>query len=103
MCGLWRLTWSCSGALFAAGAEDGGVFRVRRDVQQLCTHTKKMLRLTFSDSIARYSTKSEKLTKAPEIDQQSNCISNIYSVLICCKSTRKKKRVHQTARHMDGT
>jgi hypothetical protein len=88
--------FSPPGLKMAASFEFGGMC-------SSSAHTQKMLRLTFSDSIARYSTKSDKLTKAPEIDQQSNCISNIYSVLICCKSTRKKKRVHQTARHMDGT
>ena len=31
-----RLTWGSSGALDAAGAEDGGVFRSRRNMQELC-------------------------------------------------------------------
>lgn len=32
-----RLTWSGSGALVAAGAEDGGVLGARRDMQELCS------------------------------------------------------------------
>ena len=36
-----RLTWGSSGALDAAGAEDGGVFRSRRNMQELCKAKKK--------------------------------------------------------------
>ena len=41
-----RLTWGSSGALDAAGAEDGGVFRSRRNMQELCK-TKQNKKKTF--------------------------------------------------------
>ena len=45
-----RLTWGSSGALDAAGAEDGGVFRSRRNMKELCKAKKKNILLPGTDS-----------------------------------------------------
>jgi hypothetical protein len=47
-----RLTWNSSGALVTAGAEDGGVFRAWRNMQELCST--KLNPHFYNDSVPRF-------------------------------------------------